>query len=134
MNTTSSARSSDQPSTRANPRRGRILTHWRWLFLAAVLVAIGCFPLYGILFPPSADLSLHVMISKLLWEKLAGVSHLDIEISWYLGYRLWAYLIVLVISCCKLFGASLMYVPTLVALSVVSIHAAVIAAIYYPDL
>lgn len=131
---TSSARSSDQPPKTASAGVRWIHANIGFFLLVAVLIAIASIPLYGILFPPSADLSLHILISKLLWEKLTGVSHLDIEVSWYFGYRLWAYLIVLVIAFCKLVGLSMLKVPVLVAAAVVSVQAVIVGAVCYPEL
>ena len=54
----------------------------RALFLmTSLVVLIALIPLYGILFPPLVDLPEHLLISKLLWEKLSGVSGLNLEIS-----------------------------------------------------
>jgi hypothetical protein len=84
------------------------------LFLIVVpVILIALVPLYGILFPPLVDLPEHFLMSKLFWEKLSGVSHLDLEISFLLGYRLSPYLMMIVIPFCKLGGISLIYLPRL---------------------
>src|SRR5688572_28167530 len=74
------------------------------LTLALLLGLIAWIPLYGILFPPLVDLPEHILISKLLWEKLTGVSHLDLEISWILCYRLFPAFMMIVFPWCKLWG------------------------------
>jgi hypothetical protein len=100
------------------------------LFVVVLLVGlIALVPLYGILFPPLVDLPEHILISKLLWEKLSGVSHLDLEISRLLGYRLFPAFMMIVLPLCKLGGISLVYVPIIVAMALISIHAIVVAAI-----
>ena len=100
------------------------------LFLMILLVGvIALVPLYGILFPPLVDLPEHILISKLLWEKLSGVSHLDLEISRLLGYRLFPAFMMIVLPLCKAGGISFIYVPIIVAIALISIHAAVVGAI-----
>ncbi len=100
------------------------------LFLMILLVVlIALVPLYGILFPPLVDLPEHILISKLLWEKLSGVSHLDLELSWFLGYRLFPAFMMIVIPLCRLCGISFIYLPKIVAMTLISIHAMVVAAI-----
>ncbi|MFT3744908.1 MAG: hypothetical protein QM785_11535 [Pyrinomonadaceae bacterium] len=77
-------------------------------FLVVFAVAVvALIPVYGVLYPPLSDLVQHVLVNKLLWEKIAGVSNLDLEVSGYLGYRLLSVLIVVLISACKLFGIPL---------------------------
>ena len=113
----------------ANKRSGWIRTN-KALFLMVLLVGlIALIPLYGILFPPLVDLPEHILIAKLLWEKLSGVSHLDLEISWFIGYRLFSALMMIVIPMCKLGGISLVYLPAIVAIMLMSIHAIVVGAI-----
>src|SRR5215217_3631496 len=75
---------------------------WPLLVLVAAVILVAWIPLYRILFPPLVDLPEHLLISKLLWEKLTGVSHLDFEISWFLGYRLLPVILLAGISFCKL--------------------------------
>ena len=94
-----------------------------------VVVLITLIPLYGILFAPLPDLAEHILISKLLWEKLSGVSHLDLEVSLFLGYRLFPAFMMIVIPLCKLCGISFVYLPKIVAMTLISIHAMVVAAI-----
>ena len=102
----------------------------RALFLMIlVVVLITLIPLYRILFAPLPDLPEHILISKLLWEKLSGVSNLDIEVSLYLGYRLFPALMMIVIPFCNLWGISFVYLPRIVAMTLISIHAIVVAAI-----
>jgi Concanavalin A-like lectin/glucanases superfamily len=102
------------------------------LFLMVLLVVlIALVPLYGVLFPPLVDLPEHILMSKLLWEKLSGVSHLDLEISYYLGYRLFPALMTMVIYLCKLGGISFVYLPKIAAMILISLHAIVISVILY---
>jgi len=102
------------------------------IFLMILLVVlIALVPLYGILFPPLVDLPEHILISKLLWEKLSGVSHLDLEISWFLGYRLFPAFMLVVIPLCKLCGISFLYLPRIVTMALISLHAIIVATILY---
>lgn len=104
----------------------------RALFLMiSLVVLIALIPLYGILFPPLVDLPEHILISKLLWEKLSGVSRLNLELSSFLGYRLFPALMMVVIPFCKLWGISLVYLPRIVAMGLMSLHAVVVVTILY---
>ena len=96
------------------------------MVLAVALIALV--PLYGILFPPLVDLPDHILLGKLLWEKLTGVSHLDLEISWFIGYRLFSALMMIVIPLCKLGGISLAYLPGITAMMLMSLHAIAVGA------
>lgn len=101
------------------------------LFLMILLVAvIALVPLYGILYPPLVDLPEHILMGKLLWEKLAGISHLDLEISTFLGYRLVPALMMIVIPFCKLWGISFVYLPMIMAMTLISLHAVVIVTMF----
>lgn len=95
--------------------------------LAVALTAL--IPLYGVLFPPLVDLPEHILISKLLWEKLSGTTRLDLEVSFFLGYRLFPAFMLVVISLCKLGGISFVYLPKIVATALLSFHAVVIATV-----
>jgi hypothetical protein len=102
------------------------------LFLMVLLVVlIALVPLYGILFPPLVDLPEHIVISKLLWEKLSGVSHLDLEISFFVGYRLFPTFMMIVIPFCSLLGISFVYLPRIVTMTLISIHATVVVTVLY---
>jgi hypothetical protein len=100
-------------------------------FMVLPVVLIALVPLYGILFPPLVDLPEHLLISKLLWEKLAGVSHLDLEFSFFLGYRLFPACMMIVLSLCKFLGISFLYLPRIVATALISFHAIVVVTILY---
>ncbi len=107
----------------------------RALFLVVLpVVLIALVPLYGILFPPLVDLPEHILMSKLLWEKVSGVSHLDLEISFFLGYRLFPILMTTVIAFCQLGGISFVYLPEVAAAVLISLHGIVVAAIVYSGL
>src|SRR5262245_55678618 len=84
--------------------REAIRTNKALLVMILVAVLIALVPLYGILFPPLADLPQHILVNKLLWERLSGVSHLDLEISWFLGYRLLSFIIVAGLAFCRFVG------------------------------
>lgn len=110
----------------------RWLKHNRPLLISVPIVVIVAFvPLYGVLFPPAADLAEHILIAKLLWEKLAGVSHLDIEVSTFLGYRLLPFLIAAVISFFKLLGVSLIYLPKTIAFALIALHSVIVTSVMY---
>lgn len=116
-------------TARINKYSGWIRSKKALLFLMSLLVGlIALVPLYGVLFPPLVDLPEHILLSKLLWEKLSGVSHLDLEISWYLGYRLFTALTLILIHFFKLGGISLVYFPMTVAMMLMSLHAIVVVA------
>lgn len=99
------------------------------MVVTAVLLALV--PIYAVLLPPLPDLTQHILVNKLFWEKLAGVSNLDLEISWYLGYRLSAFVIVFLIGVCDLLGIPLVYLPKIVAMVLMSLHAVVVVPILY---
>ena len=102
--------------------------------LTLLLGLIAWIPLYGILFPPLVDLPEHILISKLLWEKFTGVSHLDLEISWILGYRLFPAFMMIVFPWCKLWGISFVFLPRLVAMALIGIHVIAIATLFFSQL
>ena len=102
------------------------------MVLSVVLIALV--PLYGILFPPLVDLPEHLLMSKLLWEKLSGASHLDLEISSFLGYRLFPALMMIAIPFCKLWGISLVYLPRIATGALISLHGIVVSRILYSAL
>jgi hypothetical protein len=108
-----------------------IRTNKAFFPMMTLVVVIALVPLYGILFPPLVDLPEHLLISKLLWEKLSGVSHLDLEVSYFLAYRLFPALMMIVIPFCKLWGISLVYLPKMVATVLMSLHAVVVTSILY---
>ncbi len=111
-------------------KRSGWLRNNKALFLMVLLVGlIALVPLYGMLFPPLVDLPEHVLLAKLLWEKITGVTHLDLEISWFLGYRLFSVLMLIVIPVCNLFGISLAYLTAIVPTMLMSIHAVVVGVI-----
>jgi hypothetical protein len=99
--------------------------------MIASVVLIALIPLYGILYPPLVDLPEHILISKLLWEKLSGVSGLNLELSSFLGYRLFPALMMVVISLCKLCGISLVYLPRITSMGLMSLHAVVVVTALY---
>lgn len=108
------------------------ITNNKALFaIVLVVVLISLSPLYGILFPPLADLPQQILVNKLLWEKLWGTSQLDLEVSSFLGYRLPTLFILIIISFCKLCGISLEYLPKIVVMVLISFHSIVVAAILY---
>jgi hypothetical protein len=108
-----------------------VRTNKALLLMVAIVLLIALVPLYGVLFPPLVDLPEHILISKLLWEKLSGITHLDLEISFFLGYRLFPAFMMIVIPFCKLWGISFIYLPKIVATSLISLHAIIVTAILY---
>ena len=106
-------------------REGLVWTrrHQALSLIAFFVGVIALVPLYGVLFPPLVDLSEHMLMSKLLWEKLSGVSHLDLEIPFFLGYRLFPALTMVIFLFCKLWGISFVNLPMIVAIVLVSLHA-----------
>jgi hypothetical protein len=127
--------------TRTPPISAWVDKAWAWiktnrarLILSLLVGLLAWIPLYGILFPPLVDLPEHILISKLLWEKLCGVSHLDLEISWLLGYRLFPAFMMLVIVLCELWGISFLYLPRIVAMTLIAFHVLAIATLLYSTL
>src|ERR1043166_1929382 len=86
----------------------------------SAIIVLALIPLYGIRFPPVVDMAEHISVSKLLWEKLTGTSHLDLTFSWYLGYRLFPILMLVVFSFCDLFRISPDYLPRIVAVILIA--------------
>src|SRR5438105_8096344 len=101
------------------------------LITIALIVCAALIPLYGVRFPSVVDMPEHISVSKLLWEKLTGRSHLDLTISWYLGYRLFPILMLFLFSFCNLFRISPDYLPRLVAGTLIAFNAVVIVSILY---
>jgi hypothetical protein len=114
--------------------RAWIRTNKRLVGLTLLLALIAWIPLYGILFPPLVDLPEHILISKLLWEKLTGVSHLDLEISWLLGYRLFPAFMMIVFPWFKLWGISFVFLPRFVAMALIGIHVITVAFVLFSPL
>ena len=105
------------------------------LFLMiAPVVLLALIPLYGILFPPLVDLPEHLIISKLLWEKLSGTTQLDLELPFFLGYRLFPVFMMIVMPFCKVWGISFIYLPRIVAMTLISLHATVVVTIFWAEL
>ena len=98
------------------------------LVMTVVIILAALIPLYGVLFPLNVDLAEHILISKLLWEKLSGVTHLDIEVSYFLGYRLSPIILATIIATCSVLGISLIYVPILSVVTLITGHAVVVVA------
>lgn len=119
---------------RANKRMAWLRTN-KALFIVVLLVGlIALVPLYGALFPPLVDLPEHILVSKLLWEKLCGISHLDLEYSVYIGYRFFTALALIAISFFTLCRISFVYLPATMAITMMSLHAIVVALILWSGL
>lgn len=99
--------------------------------MIALIIFAALIPLYGVLFPSVVDMAEHISVSKLLWEKLTGTSHLNLTISWYLGYRLFPILMLFLFSFCNLCHISSVYLPRLVASTLIAFNAIVIVSILY---
>src|SRR5437764_1381573 len=101
------------------------------LITIALIVFAALIPLYGVRFPSVVDMPEHISVSKLLWEKLTGRSHLDLTISWYLGYRLFPILMLFLFSFCNLFPISSDLPPPPVAGTPHAFHAGVLLSLLY---
>lgn len=110
-----------KPSNRSNFP----LVAFGLLFLGMTVI-----PLLGIHVPPLTDLPEHIITAKLLWEKLAGVSKLDLEVSWFLGYRLFSTFAAFIIQVCSTFGISMIYLPMILVYSLITFHTGSVAAIF----
>jgi hypothetical protein len=102
------------------------------LFVIIALIDLAAFiPLYGVLFPSVVDMAEHISVSKLLWEKLNGTSHLNLTVSWYFGYRLFPVLMLFLFSFCNLCGISPHSLPRIVAGTLIGLNTIVIVSILY---
>jgi hypothetical protein len=110
---------------------GWIKANKRLFVTIALIVLAALIPLYGVLFPPEVDMAEHISVSKLLWEKMTGTSHLNLTISWFLGYRLFPILMLFVYSFRDLFRISPEYVPRIVAVTLIAMNAIIIVSILY---
>jgi DNA-binding beta-propeller fold protein YncE len=104
------------------------------LLIAAAMVLFIWIPFYGNLWPSLVDLPEHLLVSKLLWETLAGTSSLDLQLSWFLGYKLFPYFSLLFIGLLKSLGISLVYLPQLMSCVLIGMFAAIVGAIGIAEL
>src|SRR5215217_2421428 len=101
-------------------------------FVAMVLVSLICLiPLYGILFPPLPDMAEHIVVAKLLWERVSGSSHLPVEISWYAGYRLFPYLVATTFELAYTLGISFLSIPAFIAQLLIVLYAIAVVGVLY---
>lgn len=105
---------------RTSSEKGSVYRTSAFLVLISI---IALFPLYGVVYPLLTDLQHHVLVNKLVWEHLSGGSRLDLELSWYLGYRLPTLLIVPMIGAMSMMGVSLIWLPKLFSGLLMLIHA-----------
>jgi uncharacterized membrane protein (Fun14 family) len=68
-------------------------------------------------------------IAKLFYERLAGVSALDLEISGYLGYRFFPLLAVGAMRALEGLGIGFVHLPTLVAIGLVLVNGALLLVV-----
>ena len=99
------------------------------VMVLAVLMA-AFWPLYGVWIPPLSDLPEHIITSKLLWEALRGTSSLDLDVPWFLGYRLFAILAATLIELSYRLGISLDYLPMILVFALIGFHVLVVSAIF----
>ncbi len=103
-----------------------------FIAISVAFSALVLIPFYGINYPALTDLPHHLLVNKLLWEHLIGISNLDLEVSWYLGYRLPTLILMPLFGLLSVFGISFTELPKLFAGTLVVIHAVVVlAAIYF---
>ena len=91
-------------------------------------------PFYGVLIPANVDLPEHILISKLLFEKLTGETGLNMEVSFFLAYRMIPVLFASIIAACKLLGIPLLYLPKIVVTVLLITHVTVVMTILYGSL
>lgn len=104
------------------------------LAVATGLIALMWLPFYANLYPPLVDLPEHLLVSKLLWETLVGTSTLDLQLTSFLGYKLFPYLSLLFIAPFKLFGVSLIYLPKAVSVALIALFSSIVATIGVTEL
>lgn len=110
-----------------------------WQIVTAILLGAAIFlfvfsPYIGVAFPANVDLPEHIIVSKLFFERLTGISNLDTEISYFLGYRLSPYMIALLIGASNLLGIGLRSLPKLIVGTMILFHIAAILRIYWKNL
>lgn len=106
-----------------------VRTNKAMLLMILTIIIFALIPLYGVLYPPVVDMGEHILVSKLLWEKLTGTSHLELTISWFLGYRLFPLLMLTILPFFNLFQLEPSWLPGFVASTLISIHVIVIVAV-----
>ena len=97
------------------------------LIFGAVFVVL--IPFYGVLYPPLVDLPEHLLTTKLLWEALTGTSNLNIEVSTFVGYKLFPYSMLPVIFVFRSLGISLLYLPLFISMALAALFATCVATI-----
>lgn len=120
--------------SRSNSIKDWLRAHRVLLAMIAGLIAVMWLPFYGNLYPPLVDLPEHLLVSKLLWETLAGTSTLDLQLTSFLGYKLFPYLSLGFIGLFKAFGISLIYLPKAISVALIALFAAIVAAIGVAEL
>lgn len=109
-------------------------SHRVLIAMTAGLIVLMWLPFYGNLYPPLVDLPEHLLVSKLLWETLAGTSTLDLQLTSFLGYKLFPYLSLGFIGLFKAFGISLIYLPKAISVALIALFSAIVAAIGVAEL
>lgn len=122
---------SDDRNHPAEPRSSGARQALVFGLIILVVTGIALIPLYGILFPLNVDLAEHVIIGKLLYEKLSGTTGLDIEVSLFVAYRLIPFLFAGIIAVSNLLGISGDVLPRNIVILLVIVHAVLVSAIFY---
>ncbi|MBP9664829.1 MAG: hypothetical protein KBD94_09415 [Pyrinomonadaceae bacterium] len=125
---------SSPAGSRLKPFKEWVRAHRVLLAMTAGLIALMWLPFYGNLFPPLVDLPEHLLVSKLLWETLVGTSTLDLQLTSFLGYKLFPYVSLLFIGLFKLFGISLIYLPKAISVALIALFSSIVAAIGVAEL
>lgn len=128
------ANSSDNyPSVSELIARGwqRLVSRKYVLLGMVVIAAVTTLPLHFVTFPPNVDLPEHVLISKLLFEKLSGVSSLDMEISYFIAYRLIPIIFVTLFFIFQGLGISLLVFPKVVVVLLTAFHSFIVSRITF---
>lgn len=110
---------------------GAARTRWPLLLLILAAVMIALIPLYGIFVPPLVDLPQHILVSKLMWEKVFGISQLDLDIPVFLGYRLFSWLAFAAISVFNVLDIPFVHLPWFLAALLIFLHTTVVVTVIF---
>ena len=123
--------------TRSAGRTGALAnigSKWRLPASVAAAVVVILIPFYGVMYPSLVDLPEHLLTSKILWETLAGTSNLGYVSSTFIGYKLFPYLVLIVMFHFKALGVSLIYLPVFISMALAAFFAASVTVILYFEL
>lgn len=107
---------------------------WRLPAFVAAAVVVMLIPFFGVMYPSLVDLPEHLLTSKILWETLAGTSSLGYTESTFVGYKLFPYLVLVVMLHFKVLGVSLIYLPVFMSMALAAFFGASVSILLYSEL